>query len=198
MSFSRWVVGACAAGATALTVSMIASGGIPVWAATGGSAVLAPDVLKKMLETQGGAVLGGLDKVTARVSEIYAPLDVPVQFGSLQITVRKCNKRPPEETPEQTVFVEINDNRPDQSIARIFTGWMFWSSPARNALEHPVYDVWLKDCVTVGANAPAPLPKDPEMIEPGVIPGEGDPATLETPGELSPSEPLSPRLLPPG
>jgi len=160
--------------------------------------VLAPDVLKKMLETQGGAVLGGLDKVTARVSEIYAPLDVPVQFGSLQITVRKCNKRPPEETPEQTVFVEINDNRPDQSIARIFTGWMFWSSPARNALEHPVYDVWLKDCVTVGANAPAPLPKDPEMIEPGVIPGEGDPATLETPGELSPSEPLSPRLLPPG
>jgi len=198
VSFSRWVVGACAAGATALTVSMIASGGIPVWAATGGSAVLAPDVLKKMLETQGGAVLGGLDKVTARVSEIYAPLDVPVQFGSLQITVRKCNKRPPEETPEQTVFVEINDNRPDQSIARIFTGWMFWSSPARNALEHPVYDVWLKDCVTVGANAPAPLPKDPEMIEPGVIPGEGDPATLETPGELSPSEPLSPRLLPPG
>ena len=169
--------------------------------AASGAAVLSPDVLKNMLETQGGAVLRGLDKVTARVSDIYAPLDVPVQFGSLQITVRKCNKRPPEETPEQTVFLEINDNRPDHTTDRVFTGWMFWSSPARNALEHPVYDVWLKDCVTVGSETPAPIPADPQTIEPGVIPGTNEPDVTvpsepETPA--APAEPLSPRLEPPG
>lgn len=192
------VVALAAALASGAALSALHDG--PARAASG-AAVLSPDVLKKMLDTQGGAVLRGLDKVTARVSDIYAPLDVPVQFGSLQITVRKCNKRPPEETPEQTVFLEINDNRPDHTIARIFTGWMFWSSPARNALEHPVYDVWLKDCVTVGANAPAPIPTDPETIEPGVIPGTNEP-DVTAPGApeapATPAEPLSPRLEPPG
>lgn len=170
-------------------VGAAASRGAP----SANQSVLAPAVLKQMVEKQGGAILGGLDKVTARVTTIYAPLDVPVRFGSLQIAVRKCNKRPPEETPEQTVFLEIDDVKPDHSSERAFTGWMFWSSPARNALEHPVYDVWLKDCVTVGAPAPAPV--DPAVIEPGVVPPSlTDPAPA--PGE--PAEPLSPRLPTPG
>jgi len=184
-----------AAGLVLTGAVSLAAGPHPTFAAAGNQATLAPDVLEKMLQTQGGAVLGGLDKVTARVSKIYAPIDVPVQFGSLQITVRKCNKRPPEETPEQTVFLEIDDNRPDHTSERVFTGWMFWSSPARNALEHPVYDVWLKDCVTTDADQPAPVPGDPETIEPGVIPGQEMP---DAPAGEAPAEPLSPRLLPPG
>jgi hypothetical protein len=32
---------------------------------------------------------------------------------------------------------------------RVFSGWMFASTPALNALEHPVYDVWVIDCKTV-------------------------------------------------
>jgi hypothetical protein len=47
-----------------------------------------------------GVLLQGLDKVTARISEISVPLNTPVQFGTLQITAYKCLKRPPEETPE--------------------------------------------------------------------------------------------------
>jgi hypothetical protein len=46
------------------------------------------------------AVLQGLDKTTARISRFEAPLEQPVKFGTLTITVRACKKRPPEEPPE--------------------------------------------------------------------------------------------------
>jgi hypothetical protein len=119
---------------------------------SGGGTALTPAVLQAMVKARGGAIFSGLDKVTARVTTVYAPLDVPVRFGSLQMTARTCNKRPPEELPEETVFVEVDDMQASASPKRIFTGWMFWSSPALNAVEHPVYDVWLIDCI---ANAPA-------------------------------------------
>jgi hypothetical protein len=92
------------------------------------------------------AVLQGLDKVTARISTFEAPIGVPVRFGSLEITARTCRKRPPEETPESAAFLEIRDIKPGESPVAVFTGWMFASSPALNALEHPVYDVWTIDC----------------------------------------------------
>jgi hypothetical protein len=92
------------------------------------------------------AVLQGLDKITARISTFEAPLDQPVRFGSLEIIARACDKKPPEETPESTAFLEIVDVRPDSPTVELFKGWMFASSPAVSALEHPVYDVWVVDC----------------------------------------------------
>jgi len=92
------------------------------------------------------AVLQGLDKVTARISTLDAPIDEPVRFGSLEITARTCQKRPPEETPESAAFLEIRDIKPGEAPVSVFSGWMFASSPALNALEHPVYDVWVIDC----------------------------------------------------
>ncbi|WP_227010334.1 DUF2155 domain-containing protein [Pelagibius marinus] len=92
------------------------------------------------------AVLQGLDKITARISTFEAPLNEPVRFGSLQIIARACDKKPPEEPPESTAFLEIVDIRPDSPAVELFTGWMFASSPAISAVEHPVYDVWVVDC----------------------------------------------------
>ena len=92
------------------------------------------------------ATLRALEKVTARIKDLDVGLGETVEFKSLQITLRTCNKRPPEETPETTAFLEIIDNKPDGEAAEVFTGWMFASSPALNALEHPVYDVWVIDC----------------------------------------------------
>jgi hypothetical protein len=92
------------------------------------------------------AVLQGLDKITARISTFEAPLDTIVQFNSLEIMVRACEVTPPEATPEAAAFLEIDDRQPDRPIQRLFTGWMFASSPAVSALEHPVYDVWVKGC----------------------------------------------------
>ncbi len=92
------------------------------------------------------AILQGLDKITARISTIKAPVGQPVRFGTLEITVRACDKRPPEEPPESAAYMEIRELRPGEQPARVFAGWMFASSPALSALEHPVYDVSVVDC----------------------------------------------------
>ena len=92
------------------------------------------------------AVLQGLDKVTARISTFDAPVNQIVSFGTLRIEVKSCRKRPPEEPPESAAFLDILDDRPGEPAKPVFAGWMFASSPALSALEHPVYDVWVKDC----------------------------------------------------
>ena len=92
------------------------------------------------------ALLEGLDKITARVSKFEAPVGAPVQFGTLTVHIRDCEKSPPEDTPESAAFVEIDETRPGETRKRVFSGWIFASSPALSALEHPVYDVTLLDC----------------------------------------------------
>lgn len=102
-------------------------------------------------------LLQGLDKVTARVTTIEATLDQSARFGTLEIIARRCFKRPPEESPESAAFLEIREIRQGEAPRQLFTGWMFASSPALSALEHPVYDVWVKDCLNVkssDANGP--------------------------------------------
>ena len=94
----------------------------------------------------GRVVLQGLDKVTARVSTIEARVGEVVRFGTLEIIARHCDKRPPEETPESAAFLDIWEIRPGEPASSLFRGWMFASSPALNALEHPVYDIWVLDC----------------------------------------------------
>jgi hypothetical protein len=94
-------------------------------------------------------VLRAVDKITARVTDLEAPLDGASSFGTLQITMRYCYKNPPEDTPEVTAFLEVTDHQPDLAPKPIFAGWMFASSPALSAMEHPVYDVWVIDCKTV-------------------------------------------------
>lgn len=96
-----------------------------------------------------GVLLQGLDKVTARVTTLEATLDRPVRFGTLEITARRCFKRPPEESPESAAFLEIREIRQGEEQRQLFVGWMFASSPALSALEHAVYDVWVKDCLNV-------------------------------------------------
>ena len=94
------------------------------------------------------AVLQGLDKVTGRVSIIEAPVGDVAKFGALEIIVRTCDKRPPEETPESAAFLDIWEMRPGEAAISLFRGWMFASSPALSAMENPVYDVWVLDCKT--------------------------------------------------
>lgn len=92
------------------------------------------------------AVLQGLDKVTAHVVTIEAPVGRPVRFGTLEVIARSCKKRRPEENPESAAFLDIWELRQDQPAQSLFRGWMFASSPALSAMEHPVYDIRLLDC----------------------------------------------------
>ena len=69
-----------------------------------------------------------------------------MQFGSLQITPRACYTRPPTETQRTSVFIEVDQVSLQGTLKRIFTGWMFADSPALNAIDNAVYDIWLLDC----------------------------------------------------
>jgi hypothetical protein len=94
----------------------------------------------------GVAVFAALDKVTARTSKFEVKLNETAQFGALKVTPRACYTRPPTEQPKTTSFVEVDEIELDGKEKRIFTGWMFAESPGLNAVEHPVFDVWLTDC----------------------------------------------------
>lgn len=116
-----------------------------------GTVAIPPPVLPAP-PNQPGVRLGALDKVTARISEIEVPLNTPVRFGTLSIVVRACSKTPPTEPPESTALVQIDDIRQDGVLERVFSAWMFASTPSVSALEHPVYDVWVVEC-TNASNA---------------------------------------------
>ncbi|MFV0626355.1 MAG: DUF2155 domain-containing protein [Alphaproteobacteria bacterium] len=93
------------------------------------------------------AVIQAMDKVTGRVQVINVPVNGNVDFGTFSIVVRDCQTRPPEETPENFAFVDIVDNNIDGTKENIFRGWMMSSTPALNAVEHPIYDAWLLKCI---------------------------------------------------
>ena len=123
---------------------------------------------------QGGSVLlmRGLEKITGRPTNITAPVGKPVTFATLTITARFCYSTPPNETPETAAFVQIEDHRPDQSARKIFSGWMYGSSPGLNAVEHPLYDVWVISCnnnaaavVTANANNNVSKVKAPDSSD---------------------------------
>jgi hypothetical protein len=101
------------------------------------------------------AVFAGLDKITGRIITFDVYIDETVRFGALQITPRVCYSRPPTEEPQTDAFVEVDAIGLDRKVKRIFTGWMFASSPGLHAVDDPVYDVWLTDC-KMTSNVPPP------------------------------------------
>ena len=92
------------------------------------------------------AQMQDMDKITGRVSMIEVPVGGEVKFGTFSVVVRACKARSEEEVPENTAFVDVTDKSFDKEEFNIFKGWMFSSSPAVNAVEHPIYDVWLIKC----------------------------------------------------
>ena len=117
------------------------------------------------------AVLQGLNKITARISPVFATLGLPTYFGSLEIVVRACRETPPTEPPESAAFLEIRELPPnvdrDHEPQILFSGWMFASSPAVSALEHAVYDIWVVDCEE---------PTTPALDTQGVLEGIAPPS----------------------
>ena len=87
-----------------------------------------------------------LDKISARISNINIMINEKVKYGSIEIEIFDCKKRPPEEVPEDFVLMRIMDEVSPNNFERVFQGWMLSSSPSVTPFEHPLYDVWVKDC----------------------------------------------------
>ena len=94
------------------------------------------------------AVLRGLDKVTGVAVTFEAPVGATTEFGRLELSVKACNGRAPDEPPESAAFLQIRDTRRPGSDELAFSGWMFASSPGLSAMDHARYDVWVLSCST--------------------------------------------------
>ena len=108
--------------------------------------------------------LRSLDKITARTMTFDARVGTTIKFGSIYIKIQSCQKPDLQETPEAASFLQIWEITPDEQSKWIFSGWMFASSPALSAMDHPIYDVWVIDCLDDGrkksASAPATITDD--------------------------------------
>lgn len=101
-----------------------------------------------LMDDYGSVKLQSLDKVSARTLTFEAKVGETVKYGPLYIKIQACRKAPPLEQPESAAFLQIWEIPPETGEAEwIFSGWMFASSPALSAMDHPVYDVWVIDCM---------------------------------------------------
>lgn len=88
-----------------------------------------------------------LDKTTARTLAFTVDVGKPVQIGPLFIRMIACRVPTEMTDKESTVFLQIWEEKPPEfRPAWVFSGWMFASSPAVSAMDHPIYDVWVVEC----------------------------------------------------
>jgi hypothetical protein len=107
------------------------------------------------------ALFSGLDKITALTINFEDKVGQEAAFGTLTVKALTCLTRPITEQPKTTAFVQVNALQPDGTSKRIFSGWMFAESPGLNAVENPVFDVWLTGCFDPSA-PPPPVESTPQ------------------------------------
>ena len=95
-------------------------------------------------------IFQGLDKITARIKTFEIKVGEPKKFGVLDINLQKCVYSKPLDEPESIAFIKVLDLSDKYSVTMINYQFLkagyFASSPALNAMEHPVYDVSLISC----------------------------------------------------
>ena len=98
------------------------------------------------------ATLGLLNKRNNLTQDVVLKSGEARRIGNVVVKLATCERTPPWEQPASTgafvqVFVEERAQA-DQPLTwrKVFSGWLFRESPSLNVVEHPVYDVWVKDC----------------------------------------------------
>ena len=92
-------------------------------------------------------VLIGLDKITAKSSELVVNIDESKKFGPLEIKVLKCGKIKVDNKIDSVAYMQVKDLSKNQSEqVYIFNGWIFASDPALTPFDHAVYNIQLLNC----------------------------------------------------
>ncbi len=92
----------------------------------------------------------GLDKITAKTSNISLKLGEIKRFGLLEIKVIKCGKVESEDKKDEAAYIQVKDvSDTNNEKIFVFNGWTFSSTPYLQPLDHPVYDIWLVSCENV-------------------------------------------------
>ena len=123
------------------------------------------------------ALFNGLDKITGVTTSFEVKVGEEHVFGGLIVKPFVCYTRPVTEEPKTTTFVQVDEKELSGDTKRIFSGWMFAESPGLNAVEHPMFDVWLTGCRDPNAPPPpveaAPKPLEEAPVEDGAVETEG-------------------------
>lgn len=112
------------------------------------------------------ATLGLLNKRNNLTQDIEIKPGESKRVGDVIVRLATCERTPPWELPPETgAFVQVivaERTQPgaDPTWKRVFSGWLFKNSPSLNVVEHPIYDVWVKDCAMSFPGEEAALPAD--------------------------------------
>ena len=94
--------------------------------------------------------LMGLDKITAKTSEIKIKLGDTKKFGLLEIKALRCGKVVSKNNPGEVAYIQVKDVSYNQrEKVFIFNGWTFSSNPSLTPFDHAIYDIWLVSCGNV-------------------------------------------------
>ena len=93
------------------------------------------------------AILIGLDKITAKSSELVVNLNESIQFGPLKIKILKCGKVKINNKTDSVAYMQVKDLTKSQNEqVFIFNGWTFSSNPSLTPFDHAIYDIKLLNC----------------------------------------------------
>lgn len=98
------------------------------------------------------ATIGLLNKRNNNIQDLVMKAGEARRVGNVIVRLAACERSLPwESPPEVGAFVQLfveERARTSEPLAwrKVFSGWLFKNSPSVNAVEHPIYDVWVKDC----------------------------------------------------
>ena len=96
------------------------------------------------------AVLIGLDKITAKSSQLVINLNEVKKFGPLEIKILKCGKVKVNNKIDNVAYMQVKDmTKNENEKVFIFNGWTFASDPGLSPFDHAIYDVQLLNCYNV-------------------------------------------------
>ena len=150
--------------------------------------LLASSPAHAVMEDYPSVKLQGLDKSVGRTVTFEAKVGSTIQYGPLFIKIHACRKAPPIEQPESAAFLQIWEVPPGEEKSEwVFSGWMFASSPALSAMDHPVYDIWVLDCLgKEQPNAEAQAAETKEEADQSDLPAADGAAPASEPAEEAP------------
>ena len=93
------------------------------------------------------AILIGLDKITAKSSELIINLNESKQFGPLEIKILKCGQVKVDNIIDSVAYMQVKDlTKNNNEQVFIFNGWTFASDPSLTPFDHAIYDLQLLNC----------------------------------------------------
>jgi hypothetical protein len=143
------------------------------------------------------AVLGLLNKRNGEARDLELKPGQYIRMGKVEVRLRACERTAPWETyADHGAFVQlVLFERPAGTTdapkwRQVFSGWLFKENPAANVVQHPIYDVWVKECKMS-------FPGEEEVVAPKASADSASNASAKAPSSTPQSAPAQPDVGPP-